>query len=219
LLARADADGSAVRAFLATADLHRSEFVRRRESASGTPWPYALLEWVPEQAAPEVVRRVLWVVRENVAWLRQVIAERGWPGRSLVGEDGVDAAWLILQHAGSGVASIGTPENLEFQSSCVPLLRQAVEAGEAHPRHLAHIVDNLRMRAGRSPEYAVLASAFTAENGRVSLTSDLDPIAIDEKRREIGLAELAVDLELRRLGQPPGPTRDERPERAELGGQ
>src|SRR5262249_42523708 len=37
--------------------------------------------------------------RDNVEWLKQVIADRGWPGRSLVGPDAADAAWLIVQHA------------------------------------------------------------------------------------------------------------------------
>jgi hypothetical protein len=37
--------------------------------------------------------------RENLPWLRQVIADAGWPGKSLVGEDGAQAAWLLAQHA------------------------------------------------------------------------------------------------------------------------
>jgi hypothetical protein len=31
---------------------------------------------------------------ENLPWLKQVIADVGWPGRSAVGSDGANAAWL-----------------------------------------------------------------------------------------------------------------------------
>jgi len=34
---------------------------------------------------------------DNTRWLGEVLADRGWPGRSLVGEDGADAAWLLAQ--------------------------------------------------------------------------------------------------------------------------
>jgi hypothetical protein len=32
---------------------------------------------------------------ENLPWLRQVITDVGWPGKTLVGEDGAHAAWLL----------------------------------------------------------------------------------------------------------------------------
>jgi hypothetical protein len=39
------------------------------------------------------------VHRRNAARLKVVIAEQGWPGRSLAGEDGAHATWLVLQPA------------------------------------------------------------------------------------------------------------------------
>jgi hypothetical protein len=198
VLARASADSAAVGAFLAAADSYG-------RPQSDVPWPYSLLEIVD---GPEPVRRVLAVVHGNVEWLRGVLAERAWPGRSSVGEDGSDAFWLILQHAGSGVPTIGTPENLTFQAECIPLLEHAVQAGEVHPRHLAHIVDNQCARASRSPEYAVLATAF--QDGE--LRPDLDAEAIDANRARIGLLPLSVDLARRRAGNPPDATAGTRPE-------
>jgi hypothetical protein len=35
----------------------------------------------------------------NTARMKRIVAERGWPGRSLVGDDGAQAAWLLVQHA------------------------------------------------------------------------------------------------------------------------
>ena len=35
-------------------------------------------------------------VDANTARMKTIVAERGWPGRSLVGEDGAQAAWLLV---------------------------------------------------------------------------------------------------------------------------
>src|SRR5690348_14331969 len=36
---------------------------------------------------------------ENLAWIKRLIAQRGFPYVSEVGGDGVDAAWILVQHA------------------------------------------------------------------------------------------------------------------------
>src|SRR5262245_10098602 len=43
--------------------------------------------------------RMAEVHRRNAARLMDIIEEYGWPGRSLVGEDGAEAACLVLHHA------------------------------------------------------------------------------------------------------------------------
>src|SRR5688572_25877047 len=65
--------------------------------------------------------RMAEIHRRNADKLEGIISDFGWPGVSLVGEDGSDAAWLILQHA------IGNPD---LQKRCLPLLQEAVTIGE-----------------------------------------------------------------------------------------
>ena len=36
---------------------------------------------------------------KNNARIKEIIEQFGWTGKSLVGEDGCEAAWLIVQHA------------------------------------------------------------------------------------------------------------------------
>ncbi len=71
--------------------------------------------------------------------MQALIEAHGWPRQSEVGEDGAEAAWLIVQHA---VLAAG------FQRACVPLLRAAVEAGEAPGWCLAYLEDRVRVGQG-----------------------------------------------------------------------
>lgn len=75
--------------------------------------------------------------RENVRWLKKVVAERGWPGRSLVGVDGADAAWLIGQHA---------DHDPDFQRECLDLIEKAAAAGEATLSNLAYLTDRVMVK-------------------------------------------------------------------------
>jgi hypothetical protein len=61
------------------------------------------------------------VHHHNAYRLEEIIEECGWPGRSLVGEDGAAAAWLIAQHA------IRLPA---LQRRSLTLLKEAAEKVE-----------------------------------------------------------------------------------------
>jgi hypothetical protein len=197
------ADGAAVRSFLADADNHRERFERTQTIRSGTPWPYAVLEWEPPEDAPATARHLIGVVKAHTARLRAIVSEHGWPGRSMVGEDGADAAWLLLQHVNSRVTTIRSAAGDEFCRSCVVLLREAVAKGEAHPRHLAAIADSLRLGNDEAPEFASLPDQYELDDqGRAVFRWDVDVPALDQRRAAIGLPPLAADLAQRRSGAP-----------------
>src|SRR5690349_3021734 len=77
--------------------------------------------------------------RANAARLREIIAAHGWPGKSLVGTDGAQAAWRIAQHA------IGEPD---FMRHCRDLLNEAHARGEVPGWHFAFIDDRIRVFEG-----------------------------------------------------------------------
>ena len=123
------------------------------------------------------------VHRRNAARLRELIAEHGWPGASLAGADGAEAAWLIVQHA------IGEPD---FVRSSLELLRGAAGRGEAPAWQAAMLEDRIRMFEGRPQRYGTQLRPDTDGVARPYWTED--PEGLDERRRAVGLEPMADRL-------------------------
>lgn len=70
------------------------------------------------------------VHERNNKRIKEIIGQQGWPGLSLVGKEGAEAAWLIVQHAVLDTA---------FMASCLVLLREAVKRGEAEGSHFTYL--------------------------------------------------------------------------------
>ena len=78
----------------------------------------------------------------NIVQLKQIIARCGWPMRSQHGERAIQAAFLVVQHAG-----------LEDQLQLLPLLEQAEIDGELAKGLLPLLHDRIRVRQGRPQLY------------------------------------------------------------------
>jgi hypothetical protein len=116
---------------------------------------------------------------ENLPWLRQVISDVGWPGKSLVGEDGAQAVWLLAQHA---------DRDPTFQRQCLDLLTAAVERGEATIVQQAYLTDRVLLHEGQPQEYGTQA---IARDGRFVPSKLRDPEHVDQRRANVGLSPLA----------------------------
>ena len=119
---------------------------------------------------------------ENLPWLKRLVAERGWPGSSLVGVDGAHALWLLVQHADTDPA---------FQRHCLGLLTAAVEAGEASPADQAYLTDRVLLHEG---EPQVYGTQLTRRGGRWVPDDLRDPDGVDERRAAVGIPPLAEVL-------------------------
>jgi hypothetical protein len=117
---------------------------------------------------------------ENTRWLAGLLATRGWPGRSMVGEDGAGAAWLLAQHA---------DRDTELQRAFLEALRGAVAAGEASTANLAYLEDRVRVADGRPQLYG---TQFTVTDGEFGPCPIEDPDRLDERRAAAGLDPFAV---------------------------
>lgn len=124
--------------------------------------------------------RMAEVHHRNARALDHIIAEHGWPGRALVGEDGSEAAWRIVQHA------IGLPD---FQRRCLPLLRDAASSGDIDPAFPAFLEDRICFVERRPQRYGTQFD--WDEHGQMSPWTLADPERVDELRRSVGLGPLA----------------------------
>jgi hypothetical protein len=116
----------------------------------------------------------------NTDRLRVIIAEHGWPGRALVGDEGAEAAWLIAQHA---------DHQLDFQREALALLERAVHEGDAPTSHLAYLTDRVRMNEGRPQLFGTQVADIT--NGVASPWPIEDEEHVDQRRANAVLEPLA----------------------------
>ena len=116
----------------------------------------------------------------NTRWLADLVATRGWPGRTLAGPDGAEAAWLLAQHADL---------DPELQRTFLEALRGAVTDGEAAPGNLAYLEDRVRVHDGRPQLYG---TQFTVTDGELRPSPIEDPERLDERRAEAGLGPFAA---------------------------
>jgi hypothetical protein len=74
------------------------------------------------------------VDQEHLSCLKKIIEEFGWPGFQLVGKEGADCTWLLVQHC---------DQDIEFQKQCLILLKESVRKEDAPKRHLAYLTDRV----------------------------------------------------------------------------
>jgi hypothetical protein len=116
----------------------------------------------------------------NGAELAAIIAEVGWPGCRIAGEDGAAAAWRVLQHA------IGTPA---LQRSCLPLLRKAAADGDVAAAYPAWLEDRIAFFERRPQQYG---TQFDWDaDGQMSPWPIADPEGVHRFRAAVGLPSLA----------------------------
>lgn len=133
--------------------------------------------------------RMAEVHQRNAQQLEAIIQQFGWPGKSLVGEEGAAASWFILQHA------IGSPE---LQRRCLPIVQEAVVRGEAEPAHMAYLQDRICFYERRPQRYGTQFD--WDEHGQMSPWTLQDPERVEEHRRTVGLGPLPEKMEQARRG-------------------
>ncbi|MER5780242.1 DUF6624 domain-containing protein [Streptomyces mobaraensis] len=120
--------------------------------------------------------------------LRQVFDAHGWPGVSVVGEIGAEAAWWL---------AMTCDRHSVFQHDAAGLLAEAVEAGDAPARHAASLEDRLLMHDGDRQTFGT--QWVLHDDGSITLYPVADRAALAERRREVGLPETVDEREVRLL--------------------
>ncbi|MCA9317697.1 MAG: DUF6624 domain-containing protein [Gemmatimonadales bacterium] len=122
--------------------------------------------------------------------LKSIVAAVGWPTPALVGEDGVRAAFTLLQHA---------DHDPEFQERMLPLLQDAAYRGETPRRDVAYLTDRIRRWRGRPQVYGTQYDIARDRAGREIRDANGRPTYLAP------LVEDLADLDARRATMDLGP--------------
>lgn len=115
----------------------------------------------------------------NLKKVTSILDEYGWLGTDKVGGQGNMAIFLVIQHA-----------ELEVQLKYLPMMREAVKAGNARGSSLALLEDRVALRQGKRQIYGSQVGRDPDTDEHYVLPLD-DPENVDARRAEVGLPPLA----------------------------
>ena len=132
--------------------------------------------------------KILWLkMREadslNVLKVTDILDKHGWVGSDIVGQRGNITLFLVIQHA-----------DLATQLRYLPMMRKAVQDGDAEASHLALLEDRLALRQGKKQIYGSQV-ALDNQTGKYYVQRLHDPENVDKRRAAVGLSPLAEYLE------------------------
>jgi hypothetical protein len=120
----------------------------------------------------------------HVARLREIVKQSGWPTRAMVGDKAGRAAWVIVQHG---------PNDL--LAEMLPLMKAAAEKGDLSKGLVASSEDRALIDEGKKQLYG---TQFDTRDGKFEPFPIDDPSHVDERRKSVGLATLAMYTEAMR---------------------
>ena len=114
----------------------------------------------------------------NEVFLKTIVSKYGWPSEKLVGSDGSQAAWLLLQHC---------DHNPQFQKKCLSLMKDAVKNNDASKIDLAYLTDRVLTNNNKPQRYG---TQLAIANGKwipkpIDFEQDVNTL-----RKEVGLDPL-----------------------------
>ena len=109
----------------------------------------------------------------NMEFVEKYFIEKGYPGKSIVGESTSLAAWYVLQH---------NPDKIP---TYLPLIKEAAQKGEISMRSAAMMEDRYLMNEGKPQIYGTQGMNFDDERGSFIWPIE-DPENVNERRMKVG---------------------------------
>lgn len=108
--------------------------------------------------------------------LKDIIAENGFPTKKMVGNDGMQSIFMIIQHADG---------DKSWQKSQLPHFKKAVRNGDLDGGSYAYLFDRIAVNSGKKQSFG---TQFKNIGNNTYRLSDLeDPENLDHRRKEVGL--------------------------------
>lgn len=118
--------------------------------------------------------------------VEKILDEHGWLGADVIGEQGNKTLFLVIQHS-----------DLETQLKYLPMMREAVQLGNARKIDFALFEDRIAMRQGKRQIYGSQISK-NYDTGEIYVWPLIEPEKVNERRAEVGLGP--IEDYVKRLG-------------------
>jgi hypothetical protein len=137
----------------------------------------------PDQA---LLRKLNDLRRKNTNKLKDIVDKYGWPTPKLVGNDGVNAAFVLTQHA----------IDREFQKKCLKQMEALAQKEELPAQYFAGLTDYILIMERKRQRYGT--QFMIDKKGELVPHPIEDEKNVDKRREEVGLPKLADHIEMAR---------------------
>ena len=153
--------------------------------------------WIAADATkphPEMMAEMEALNSKHITNLRAWVQKLGWLGPNLVGEDGANAAFILIQHAAP-----------KTQIAWYPLVELAFKRHLFRPEDFAMFTDRVLLAKGKKQRYGTVAMSLEKWKDGVPILEPIEnPESIDHLRASVGLMPLAEYIEmLKKMYQSP----------------
>jgi hypothetical protein len=115
--------------------------------------------------------------------LNEIVRKHGVPDSKLVGADGMEAYYLLLQHS----------SDLKLKEKSLKGMEKAFKAKELSPADYANFTDRLRVNLGKLQVYG---ANFDLKDGKLVMSPTRDIKNLDKRRKGIGLPPIAEYMKM-----------------------
>lgn len=130
---------------------------------------------------PKIEARMIEIDSDNTARMKEIVKQYGWPGPELVGVDGTEAAFLLVQHA-----------EHEFQKQMLPLVEAAYRQEKLQGQDYALLLDRVLVAEGKPQVYGTQAKRFDQWKDKQPVFDPIEDEAnVDKRRADVGLFSMA----------------------------
>jgi hypothetical protein len=113
----------------------------------------------------------------NLSKVANIIDKYGWPGEDIIGRQGSSTLWAVIQHS-----------SIENQLKYLPLMREAVNRGNARTTQLALLEDRILTNQGKEQIYGT--QVRTDSLGKTEFFPIKDERNVNKRRFSVGLGPL-----------------------------
>jgi hypothetical protein len=123
--------------------------------------------------------RVRQIDQQHLPILRSIAARQGFPTAAAIGKDGVDAFWLLVQHADA---------DREFQEEMLQVITPRAKSGEIDGSKFALLTDRVLLAKGKPQRYGTQARL---DDGKYRIGIVEDEPQLEARRRAMGLMPIS----------------------------